>query len=62
MNTEEISNTEESSTVAGKAGKATKRLVNISVAGLKKTKAMPGKAKSASKKGVASFKQGYNEA
>jgi len=62
MTTEDISNEEDNSTVAGKAGKVTKRLVNLSVAGLKKTKAMPGKAKSASKKGVASFKQGYNEA
>lgn len=62
MTTEDISNEEDNSTVASKAGKVTKRLVNLSVAGLKKTKAMPGKAKSASKKGVASFKQGYNEA
>jgi len=62
MDTENNSVEDNDSTIATKAGKVTKRLVNLSAAGLKKTKAMPGKAKSASKKGVASFKQGFNEA
>jgi len=62
MDTENNSVKDNDSTIATKAGKVTKRLVNLSAAGLKKTKAMPGKAKSASKKGVASFKQGFNEA
>jgi hypothetical protein len=62
MDTENNSVEDNNSTIATKAGKVTKRLVNLSAAGLKKTKAMPGKAKSASKKGVASFKQGFNEA
>ena len=62
MDTEHNSEQEKDSTIATKAGKVTKRLVKLSAAGLKKTKAMPGKAKSASKKGVESFKQGFNEA
>lgn len=62
MDTEDNSVENNDSTIATKAGKVTKRLVNLSAAGLKKTKAMPGKAKSASKKGVESFKQGFNEA
>jgi len=62
MDTENNSVENNDPTIATKAGKVTKRLVNLSATGLKKTKAMPGKAKSASKKGVASFKQGFNEA
>lgn len=62
MDTEHNSEQEKDSTIATKAGKVTKRLVNLSAAGLKKTKAMPGKAKSASKNGIDSFKQGFNEA
>jgi len=46
---------------AKKAGRVTKRLVNISVLGAKKASQLPKKTVEASKKGVESFKQGYNE-
>jgi hypothetical protein len=48
--------------IAGKAGKLTKRFVKLGIAGLNKTKEVPGKTVTASKKGASSFKEGYKSA
>ena len=45
-----------------KAGKLTKRFVKLGIAGLNKTKQVPGKTVTASKKGASSFKEGYKSA
>lgn len=48
--------------IASKAGKLAKRFVKLGIAGLNKTKEVPGKTVAASKKGASSFKEGYKSA
>lgn len=43
-----------------KAGKLTKKLVNLSGKGINAAKKLPGKTIKAGKAGVENFKQGYN--